>query len=623
LSAASRPSRSLSADAAAEEPESRVRLFEAAARALLAGPDPVLLVADDLHAADPHTCQFLHYLLRAEPDAPLLVVATARTAETDPDHPLRRLMSGLRALDRCAAIDLERLGRAETAVLAGRLAGQRLTDDQAGRLYAETAGNPLFVVETVRAGWPHRGEPDALTPKVHAVLEARLEQLSAGARDLLGTAATVGSSLPVDLLARFRPDEADLTRELDELWRRQLLLAAGADRYDFSHDKLREVAYRSLSPAQRRRNHRIVATALQAAYPDRPEAVAGQVATHLVAAGARAEAVGWYVTAAAAAQQVFADAEAADLLTRALDQLGADAGERRLDLLTALLGPLAAAEGYASPRLAAVLDEALGLAGRLGREPPAPVLRAHGMALLSRGDADAALDLGARLRERGATDDVLAVEGDFVQGMAAYWRGDLTAARRHLEDALARYRPENRPTHLRRFAQDPQVLCLARLAHVHLFLGDPAEARRLQHRSLELARDVRHPFTLGAALLFAGLLDLELPDLAALRGHAAELDRLRRDARAAPIRLVTDALAGYLDVVDGRVADGMARIDATLADPGRHTAPGLPAMLTRVRLAACQQAGDHAGGARTAERLLAADVRVWDGHARAVLAAER
>jgi DNA-binding SARP family transcriptional activator len=608
-----------------DEPESRVRLFDAAVRALLAGPGPVLLVADDLHAADGHTVRFLHYLLRAEPGAPLLVVATARLAETDADDPLRGLLSGLRALDRCTRIELGRLDRAETGVLAERLAGHRLPDAQVDRLYAETAGNALFVVETLRSGWPHRGEPDALTPKVHAVLEARLGQLSAGARTLLGLAATVGSSIDVDVLTRLRPSDADaFTRDLDELWRRQLLLATGADRYDFSHDKLREVAYRALSPAQRRHHHRAVASALQEVYADRPDAVAGQIAAHLVEAGTPAEAVGWYERAAAAAQRVYADAEAAQLLGRALDLLRSTPQSRRryeseLALSTAMLGPLAAAEGYGSGRLAAVLDEALDLARRLDVEPAAPVLRAQGMAVLSRGDIEAARTFGGQLRALGATDDVLAVEGEFVQGVAAYWRGDLATARRHLEAALARYRPENRPAHLRLFAQDSHVLCVARLAHVHFFLGDLAQARRRQAESLALARAARHPFTLGVTLVFAGLLDVELADPAALRRHVAELEALREHVSSAPIRLVGEALAGYVGVLEGRGAAGLARIDAALADPDRRAAPGVPAILLRVRLAACERLADRDGRAETARRLLAEPVRVWDARAGAVL----
>jgi hypothetical protein len=207
--------------------------------------------------------------------------------------------------------------------------------------------------------------------------------------------------------------------------------------------------------------------------------------------------------------------------------------------------------------------------------------------------------------------------------MAAYWRGDLAVSRGHLEAAVARYRPGNRAAHLRSFGQDPKTLCLARLAHVHLFRGDVAEARRFQQASLDLAWEIRHPFTLGVALSFAGLLDVELCDLTALRRHVAELDGLRPRVEAPPIRLLTEALGGFLDVVDGRPEAGLARIDAALADPGRRTAPGVPAILLRIRLAACERAGDTGRLQETAERLLADDVQVWDERARAVLSAKR
>lgn len=238
------------------------------------------------------------------------------------------------------------------------------------------------------------------------------------------------------------------------------------------------------------------------------------------------------------------------------------------------------------------------------------------MAVLSRGDVEAALEIGGRLRARGATDPVSAVEGGFVQGVAAYWRGELAVARTHLEAAVAAYRPEDRSAHLLLFGQDPQVLCVARLAHVHFFLGDPVAARRAQRASLDLAREARHPFTLAVGLLFAALLDLELRELAALGQRVGELRGLQERVEAPPVRLVSDALAGLLDVVDGRTEPGLARIDAALADPRRDTAPGVPAMLLRIRLAACECAGDAGRGLETAERLLADDVRVWDAQAR-------
>jgi hypothetical protein len=211
------------------------------------------------------------------------------------------------------------------------------------------------------------------------------------------------------------------------------------------------------------------------------------------------------------------------------------------------------------------------------------------------------------------------VEGAFVQGVAAYWRGEPADARDHLEVAATRYRPENRAAHLSAFAQDPQVLAIARLAHVDYFAGDPDSARRRQHDSLARADAIGHPFTRAVALLFAALLDLELDDLAALRTRVTQLGDLRRRIDFPAVRLVTEALQGVLDVVDGDAAGGHARIESTLIDPGAHTAPGVPAMLLRIRLAAAERSGDDARVADTAGRLLADDVRVWDEHARRVL----
>ncbi len=587
------------------DPAARLRLFDAMAAALhAAGPGPLLLIADDLHAADPPTLEFLHYLLRGDAPGPLVVAATVRLAETDPGHPVHPLLAGLSALGRCTGVALDRLDRAETETLATRL-GHRLSTADTDRLHTETAGNPLFVVEALRAGEPH-----VLTPRVRAVLEERLLRLTPGARDLAGVAAAAGSSVSVDVLARVHPDAAG---DLDELWRREVLFTGGGDTYDFSHDKLREVAYRMLAPARRRHNHGLIARALIEVHA--ADEVAGQVATHLLESGARDEAVDWFRRAARAAQRLFADAEAAGLLLTAWQLVrGSD---RELEVLTAIPGPLSSAEGYASPRLRTVLDRAFAIAGPV---PAAPLLRAQAMAVLSRGDFDAAVEYGTRLRRLGETDPVLAVEGDFVRGVAAAWRNDLAAARAHLTAAIDGYRPANRPAHLLAYGTDPRVLCLARLAHVHFCLGEPDRARELQARALREAHAAGHPFTLAAALLFAAVLDLDLADRRALRGHVAELTVLRERIEAPPIRLVTDALGGLLDVFDGAARPGLARIDAALADPGRTTAPGVPAMLLRIRLAAARAAGRWADERVTAERLLADGVRVWDADARGTLA---
>ena len=145
--------------------------------------------------------------------------------------------------------------------------------------YPQTEGNALFIVETVRAGmsdwksetrdqahnlrgalWAPVSSLQPLPPKVQAVIQQRLAQLSRSARDLACLAAAIGRSFTFALLnAASDTAESELVRNLDELWQRGIIRAQGSQAYDFSHDRIREVAYESISPMQRPLLHRRVA----------------------------------------------------------------------------------------------------------------------------------------------------------------------------------------------------------------------------------------------------------------------------------------------------------------------------------------------------------------------------
>ena len=108
-------------------------------------------------------------------------------------------------------------------------------------------------------------------------------------------------------------------------------------------------------------------------------------------------------------------------------------------------------------------------------------MRSLALASLTRGDFDAARAFGEQLFGRGErdADDVLWVEGAYVLGVAAYWQGQLRDARAHFEAAVARYRPEHEADHLLRYGQDPETVCLMRLAHTLWLLG--RDRRRRAH----------------------------------------------------------------------------------------------------------------------------------------------
>ena len=602
--------------------EHRLRLLDAVADAVLAPPTARVLVLDDLQHVDRETCRLVHYLVRREPTARLLIAATARREEIDRDHPAQELLAGLHALDRCTEIELGRLDRAETDALARELGG---APRDAQRLYAETEGNPLFVVEALRLG---PGAP--VSKRVQTVLEARLAQLSAPARALAEVAATIGREFRVEVLAAAAGEADDVLLDgLDELWRRSHPARAGRARLPVQprpaprgRRARREPAPTApAAPAHRPRPRaRARRRPRPGQRPDRPalrRRRIGEPRRHLVPPRRRGRA-----GAARERRRV-------DLLERAVHQVrtlppsrSRDAAE--LELHNAVLGPLASIAGYVAPMIAAHQQEALRLTTALAVPEAPQLLRSLGMSALTAEDFPATLRIGAQLRAAGERlgEEVLVVEGAYLLGMAAFWQTDFAAARINLETAVTRYRPADLQTHLVRYGQDPKVACLSRLGNTLWFLGEPDAAQRARADALAWAERIAQPLSTGIALLFGSVLALDMDDEPGLRELVARL--ATTEPKPPPIQLSADALVGYLAVCDGAATAGLAAIDAAIRGAeARSPAPGTPAILARIRLAAAVAAGDPQRSRAAANALLTMGgaAAVWAAEARRVAAA--
>src|SRR5712692_5167905 len=367
----------------------RQRFFEALARAILVTSQPILLLIDDLQWCDQETLEWLHFLLRFDPTARLLVIGCSREEELPQTHPLRTLLLHLRNSMRVTELTLQPLDAAETAKLASKVANHELDVYEGLHMYHETGGYPLFVVEMVRAGLgrvsasppeadrPHRQLPledtRRLPPRVHAVLAGRLQQLSASAHEFVERAATIGREFTLDLLITVGNADADsAVRALDELWHKRIVREHGANSYDFTHDKLREVAYGEISAPQRRMLHRRVAQALEAMHVEEDlDSVSGQIASHYERAGMIEQALPCYQRAAAVAQRVYANEDAISLLSRSLELLellpvGAKRDKQELSLQLALAPIYRVTKGWTTPELERVLDHALALCDTVG-----------------------------------------------------------------------------------------------------------------------------------------------------------------------------------------------------------------------------------------------------------------
>ena len=321
-------------DGATHDPEplregwQRQRLFEALAHALLAS-QPLVALIDDVHWCDGDSLDWLEYLLRFDANAGLMLVATARTHELDANARLGGLLMDLERDGLLTRIELAPLSDEETVTLARSLHQRDPEPEVLSALVEETEGNPLFVVEMVREGAFATSAPGnarearpatTLPRRLRAVIASRLERLSAPSFELLGMAAVIGRAFDFDLLVRVsRQDEDVAVQSLDELWRRRIVRELGAGQYDFSHDKLREVAYGELSLTRRRLLHRYTAEALEMLDTGEREGVNGRIAFHYDRAGHHERALEHYRRAAETARRLYAHEEASGAYERGLE----------------------------------------------------------------------------------------------------------------------------------------------------------------------------------------------------------------------------------------------------------------------------------------------------------------
>jgi DNA-binding SARP family transcriptional activator/tetratricopeptide (TPR) repeat protein len=312
----------------------RQHLFRALAFALLHQNRPILFFIDDLQWCDVDTLEWLHFFLHFDQHARFLLLGAARTEEVPDGHPLILLVQDLRQEDLLFKLDLKRLNLPDTKALAEQVTGHTMDQEQAEYLFNDTEGNPLFIVEMARAGWqePINNHPfvaliedqnvTKLPEKVRVVIQRRLGALSAEARDLTGLAAIIGRFFTYDLLAAASDgDETALVRALDELWQQRIIREQGTEAYDFSHDKLRQVAITSLSAARQRLLHGRVIKALESFRSAGRDVDDSRLGQHYAAVGRDAEAITCFRRAATAAQQIYAHEEALSNLRQALDLL--------------------------------------------------------------------------------------------------------------------------------------------------------------------------------------------------------------------------------------------------------------------------------------------------------------
>jgi len=343
---------------AGDEVAARTRLFEAIARLghALALRSPLVLLVDDVQWADSSSLDVLRYAGRrwAELGAPLLLVLNVRSEALADSPTLDEWLVGLRRDLVETEIDLRPLTAADTFQLVQGFGGKRRRSSSrpvepdlervANWLFAETCGQPLFALETIRelldrgalalcVGEDGDWEIDArgglvdpaaigrvLPPGVRAMIRGRLGRLGHAAREFLTAAAVIGQGFTFDQVSQvagIRDEEA--LSAADSVVRADLLRQVDAQRsatlgdYVFTHDKIRDVVYAEAGDVRQRVFHRRAAHVLAATAP------AAQLARHAIAAGLNEPAVQFSLAAGDEAMRLLAARDALGHYGRALN----------------------------------------------------------------------------------------------------------------------------------------------------------------------------------------------------------------------------------------------------------------------------------------------------------------
>jgi class 3 adenylate cyclase/predicted ATPase len=537
---------------------------------------PVLAVWEDLHWADPSTLELLGLVLEQVPTARMLALLTCRP-EFLPSWPSRSHLT---------QITLTRLGRPQVhAMITSLTGGKVLPAAVVEQIVAKTDGVPLFVEELVKMILESglvREEGDyyvltgplpplAIPSTLHDSLMARLDRL-ATVKEVAQLGATLGRTFAFELLQAVSPlDETTLQQSLRQLVQAELVFQRGAPpqaTYMFKHALIQDAAYQSLLRSTRQQFHQRIAQVLETRFPAIVKTQPELVAQHYTEAGLAEQAVRYWQRAGQQASDRSAYLEAISHVTTGIELLKTlpetpERAQHAVTLYIALGAALQVTKGHTAPEVEHAYTQAGALCQQMGETPAlVPVLLGLWRFYVVRAQLHTARELGETLlRLAQRTDNpTLAVLAHYVLGMTWCCLGVLPTAHWHLEEAIARYTPDQHRTPEFRMGFDPGVGCRSFAAQTLWLLGYPAQALAHLHEALALAQELSHPFSLAWAECCAAYIYQFLRDMSAVHAQAEAAVALSTD-QGFPLWVALGTIfRGWALAMQGHGEVGLAQI---------------------------------------------------------------
>ena len=328
----------------------RFVLFDAISHVIreIANRRPLVLVLEDLHAADPSSLLLLRFIARDVRSSRCLIVGTYREREAQADAMTRDLLADVAREGEVIA--LHGLSPDAMATVLEDTAGTMPSDSLLSSLNQITEGNPFYATEIMRLLLAeHRVEPKLdLTRKtlpvpsnVSETVLKRVRQLEPDVRELLDVAAVIGREFSLEPLAGAAKVTLSQARSrLAVAESERVIKTTGPGSFVFDHGLIREALYESLSDKKRTTLHGEVASVLERSALGRGGDALAEVAHHYLRAAlddARPP-FEYAVRAARRALDVFAYEQAIDLYEEALalSPVASATPEEKSDLLRGL-----------------------------------------------------------------------------------------------------------------------------------------------------------------------------------------------------------------------------------------------------------------------------------------------
>ena len=319
----------------------------------LAEQQPLLLVLDDLQWADVASISLLFRLGRRIGGSHILVVGTYRPEEVSlgrggARHPLEKVLAEFKRYFGDICVELDQVPEAEGRHFVDAIIDtepNRLGEEFRQALHHHTSGHPLFTIELLRAmqergdlvcddegRWVEGPTLDwaAFPARVEGVIEERIGRLKEDLRAILTVGSVEGEYFTAEVVARVQEANVrqlirQLSGELEE--QHHLVSARGVRRiaghrlseYQFQHSLFQTYLYNGLDEAERAYLHEDVGLVLEELYGDQADGMAVQLARHFEEAGLVKKAIHYLRRAGGQAADRYANEEAGDYFSRALD----------------------------------------------------------------------------------------------------------------------------------------------------------------------------------------------------------------------------------------------------------------------------------------------------------------